>query len=204
MNTPIRRLEFDELANLFTALGSFNSPAEMHGMLAGQLSAGRRMNLAEWLQEAQELMDVSTHLSSDDSERLQFVYMATLAALSDEQLGFYPLLPDDEQEMEQRLGSLGLWCQGYLAGFALVEKKLKDLPEMVNDALADLAAIAEVGVNESDDWNEGAEEDYAQIVEYVRLAAMNIFSDYASAENPPAGESGYLSAESLFRSRQLH
>ena len=56
-----------------------------------------------------------------------------------------------------------------------------------------------------------SEEDYVQIVEYVRLAAMNIFVEYAvdeverdlttSSENAP---DEYLSAQSLFKTRKLH
>lgn len=210
MTSAIRRLEFDEVCDLFTSLGAHTSPSEMHGLLSGQLAAGRRMAYREWLQEAHEFIDSDRGFSHEDEERLQFVYMATLTALADEELGFYPLLPDDDQEMEQRLSCLGLWCQGFLAGFALVEKQMAGLAEVVNDALNDLAAIAQVGINESDEWEDTAEADYAQIVEYVRLAAMNIFVEYAAGEASKGGQKmeeptpEYLSAQSLFKTRQLH
>lgn len=209
MASTIRRLEFDEVCDLFTSLGAHNSPSEMHGLLSGQLAAGRRLGAGEWLQEAHEFIDTDSSLSRDEEERLQFVYMATLTALADDELGFYPLLPDEDHEMELRLGCLGLWCQGFLAGFALVEKEISNLPEIVNDALHDLAAIAQVGINESEEWNEAAEADFFQIVEYVRLAAMNIFMEYAVEEaerNLQAMEEpqGYLTAQSLFKTRKLH
>jgi yecA family protein len=210
MTTKIRRLEFDEICDLFVSLGAHNSPSEMHGLLAGQLSAGKRMDYSEWLKEAKEFIDTDSAFSKDEEEVLQFVYMSTLTALADDELGFYPLLPDDEADIEQRLHCLGLWCQGYMAGFALVEKAIAELPEIVNDALNDLAAIAQVGINESEDWDESADEDYFQIVEYVRLAAMNIFVEYAVDEaeqvQSDMQEKGdeYLSAQSLFKKRQLH
>lgn len=207
MNT-VRRLDFDEMCDLFVALGAHNSPAEMHGLLSGQLAAGQRMNQAQWLKEAREFIDSDQVFSPQEEEQLQYVYMATLAALADENLGFYPLLPSDDTDIEERLTSLGLWSQGFLAGFALVEKAIAELPEAVNDALNDLAAIAQVGLNEDDEWDESADEDYMQIIEYVRLAAMNIFLEYARKEadkdaaEPAGGE--YLSAQSLFNTRKVH
>ncbi len=210
MTTKIRRLEFDEVSNLFVSLGAHNSPAEMHGLLVGQLAAGKRMSYDDWLVVAREFIDTDSTFSKDEEEQLQFVYMATLTALADEELGFYPLLPGDDIELELRLNSLGHWCQGFLAGFALVEKQVEALSDIVNDALNDLAAISQVGINESDDWDESADDDLFQIVEYVRLAAMNIFIEYAVDEAETAEASTdnsldqYLSAQSLFKTRQLH
>lgn len=182
----------------------------MHGLLAGQLAAGRRMNYSEWFKEARDFIDTDSQFSKDEEEQLQFVYMATLTALADDDLGFYPLLPDDEADLEDRLSCLGHWCQGFLAGFALVEKQIAELSEVVNDALNDLAAIAQVGMNESDEWDESSDADFFQIVEYVRLAAMNIFLEYVieEAEKPEQimqdQSDEYLSAQSLFKTRKLH
>ena len=210
MASKIRRLEFDEVCDLFVSLGARNSPSEMHGLLAGQLAAGRRMNYSEWFKEARDFIDTDSDFSKDEEEQLQFVYMSTLTALADEELGFYPLLPDDEDDIEQRLSCLGFWCQGFLAGFALVEKQIAELSEVVNDAMNDLAAIAQVGMNESDDWDESADADFFQIVEYVRLAAMNIFLEYVVDESEKPEKvmqdqsDEYLSAQSLFKTRKLH
>jgi yecA family protein len=201
------RLDFDEVCDLLVTLGSKQSASEVHGLLAGELAAGKRMDYSDWLNAAKEHLDVSQNFNKEQSEKLQYIYMATLTALADEQLGFYPLLADDDSEVEIRLSCLADWCQGFLAGFALVEKQVAELSEVVNDALNDLAAISQVGTNEDDEWNESAEEDYFQIVEYVRLAAMNIFVEYAvdavdnSDNNAP---DAYLNTQNLFTSRKLH
>lgn len=208
--SPVRRLAFDEVCDLFVALGAHNSPSEMHGLLSGQLAAGKRMDFAEWQETAKDFIDSDASFSKEDAEKLQFIYMSTLTALADDELGFYPLLPDDEDEIENRLTCLGLWSQGFLAGFALVEKRVEETSELVNDALNDLAAIAQVGLNDDEDWDESVEEDYTQLVEYIRLAAMNIFIEYAVEANHDQNATGnsqneaYLSAESLFKKRQLH
>lgn len=209
MNT-IRRLDFDEVCDLFVAVEAHNSPAEMHGLLVGELAAGKRMDKEQWLQEARECMDSEQEFTPDQQEQLQYIYMATLAALADESLGFYPLLPNDDMPIEERLDTLGDWCQGFLAGFALVEKSMADLSDEVNDALSDLAAISQVGLNDDDELDAGADDDYAHIIEYIRLAVTNIFLEYAVPQAPRAvaaeGEEGkaYLTAQSLFTKRQLH
>ena len=209
MSSKVRPLVFDEVCDLFVALGANNSPSEMHGLLGGQLAAGKRMGLEDWLGEAREFIDTEAGFTKEQREQLQFIYMSTLTTLADEQLGFYPLLPEDEAEFEQRLACLSFWCQGFLAGFALVEKKVADLPEVVNDALNDLAAISQLQTDEDDSWDNSAEDDYMQIVEYVRLAAMNIFMEYAvdavdSSDDAAKNADDYLDAQSLFKSRQLH
>ena len=209
MNT-IRRLDFDEMCDLFVAAGAHNSPAEMHGLLVGELSAGKRLDKMQWLDEAREYMDSEQEFSAEQQEQLQYVYIFTLAALSDENLGFYPLLPDDDTSIEDRLDALSVWCQGFLAGFALVENSIRDLPEEVNDALSDLAAISQIGLNEDEELDATANEDFANIIEYIRLAVMNIFLEYADKAATKVSDAEtedgkpMLTAQSLFAKRQLH
>ena len=96
-------------------------------------------------------------------------------------------------------------------GFALVEKAVAKLPELVNDALNDLAAISQIGENEDEDLDNSAESDFFHIVEYVRLAAMNIFMEYAVVVDAPQeklktkpADGEYLATEKLFKGRQIH
>jgi hypothetical protein len=206
-NEKTSRLDFDEVCDLLVTLGTQISASELHGLLAGELAAGKRMDYAQWLDVAKEHLDITQNLSKAQSEQLQYLYMATLTALADDELGFYPLLSDDDSDVDMRLQCLASWCQGFLAGFALVEKQVTTLSEVVNDALNDLAAISQVGMNDDDDWNQSAEEDYFQIVEYVRLAAMNVFVEYAvDAQNSNDNQApdAYLNSESLFNARKLH
>lgn len=211
-----KALDFDEVANLIVSVGASITPSEVHGLLAGQLAAGKRMEKDAWMNEASALLHTESSFNAEQQEQLQFIYRATLSQLSDDQLSFYPLIPDEDLEMEQRLQCLGLWCSGFMAGFALVEKQNPVLPELINDALNDLAAISQVGENEEEELNETAEEDLFQIVEYVRLAAMNIFIEYAltadakqkadkgSSAVAQAKEGEYLTTNQLFKGRNVH
>ena len=214
MSEKLPQLDFDTVANLFLSLGANHTPSEIHGLLTGKLAAGKRFDQSAWLLQAQELLDTDASFSKEQQEQLYFFYMATATPLADADLSFQALIPDDDLDMEQRLQCLGLWCSGFLAGFALVEKAITELPELVNDALNDLAAIAQVGANEDEDWDASAEQDFFQLMEYVRLAAMNVFMEYhAQAANKaapnasataPQKEADYLTSEQMFKGRQVH
>jgi uncharacterized protein len=205
MAEKIRPLDFDEMCDWLVSIDSQTSPSELHGYLAGQLSAGRRLTDKQWLNEAQEVLDSDKGFTVADEEVLHCVYANVLAALMDDEFGFYPLLPEDSVEVEERIESIALWSQGFLAGFAMVEKAISQLSDLVNDALHDLAAISQLNSSDEQEFDDGTDDDLMNIVEYVRLAAMNIFAEYAPqvaekvAEQPAA-----MTAQSLFRNRQLH
>ncbi len=215
------RLDFDEVADLILQIGSHTSPAELHGFIAGQLAAGGRSDGPVLLSAFKEMLDVQSDFSHEEGEKLRFIYMSTLNALMDPELGFYPLLADDDSEIDIRLTTLSQWCQNFLSGFATVEKAISDISEIVNDALNDMAAISQVGVeaDEVDEDMDAVESDYTQLVEYIRLATMNIFMEYlpepakdakATAADTAQVASGeqveqtYLNTQDLFQQRKIH
>ena len=80
----------------------------------------------------------------------------------------------------------------------------------MNDALSDLAAISQIGLNEDEELDATADEDFANIIEYIRLAVMNIFLEYADKAATKVSDAEtedgkpMLTAQSLFAKRQLH
>ena len=206
-------LDFDEVADLILQLGSQTSPSEFHGYLVGQLAAGQRPDAQPLKRILMECLDLQHEFSSEQFEQLRYIHMSSLNSLMDESLSFYPLLADDDDELELRLQLVSQWCQYFLSGFATVEKAVQDIPEIVNDALNDMAAISQVGIEpdslETDEDIDAAEEDYAQLVEYIRLAVMNIFMEYIPAPSPASPNNaenpeGYLQAQDLFQQRKIH
>jgi len=205
MLKTILPLDFDDISNMLVALGAHASPSEIHGYLSGLLAAGKRLSDKQWLEEAQVLIDADNDISPANQEAFICIYANTLASLADENYGFYPLLADDIHSLETRLSCLATWCQGFMVGFALVEKTVNDLSDTVNDALHDMAAITRVDTELEQDNDNSANDDYTQLVEYVRLASMSIFAEYAKETAPaPAKEPSGMSVQNLFRNRQLH
>ncbi|MBB5186457.1 MULTISPECIES: UPF0149 family protein [Zhongshania] len=181
-------LEHDDLANLFLSLGALQPPAELHGYAAGFISVGGRLEQDGWLQHCVDLLDCEAP-NPEQSDALYTVYCTALLGLESGEMDLELLLPDDEFDLDQRIASLGQWCQGYLTGFAMAGKQKvdgdKSYSEELTEAISDIAAIAQVSADEGDD--EEGEQDYFAVSEYVRIAAMTIFAEF-NALSPNYGD----------------
>jgi uncharacterized protein YgfB (UPF0149 family) len=103
---------------------------------------------------------------------------ASHTLLQDEELTFYLLLPDEDDELGDRAAELGSWCQGFLHGFAVAEKvsgRSLSGKEEVQEILSDFAAVAEIDSDDEDD-SEEAENDFMQLTEYVRMASLTLYA----------------------------
>lgn len=221
MSQDAENMAFDSICDVFVAAGATTAPAELHGLLAGQLCAGVTFSPKAWLRKVAEFMEPAGELELSRSQQamLQQLHDGTLAQLADGDMLFQPLLPDDDTDLLTRLESLAQWCDGFLAGFALVEEhRHAEFPSIINDALKDIAAIAQVGFENVEDGTleDDAEDDYMQVVEHVRLLVMNIFHenvlthaspamDDAAAVAPAAkAEDAIATPAALFSKRNLH
>ena len=164
--------DFDELANHLVELGLDGSPSQLHGCLCGLLAAGAPAEAEAGLALLQQALDLSLH--GELAGQVLQLYLVSAAALEDEEFDFHPLLPDDEVEIDSRTGELAHWCRGFLAGFAQVNQR--QVGQDSSEILKDFAAIAEAAVDEEAEEEE-SEHSYAEIVEYVRFAALNIYLD---------------------------
>lgn len=190
-DTPVVLPDFDLVANLLIEEGVLAvSPAELHGLLAGQLAAGARFDADTLLRVLQELMDVSTLSRENTKLGLLELYQRTLAQYESDDFGFELLLPDDEQLLTQRAEALGSWCNGFLSGFGLHTKKGQKLSTEAQEGLQDLAQIAQIAADSDADSDED-EADLMEVQEYVRMAAMLMFnecnrvSEDEVKQNPP-------------------
>src|SRR5690606_38572532 len=118
MKTAIA-IDFPQLSELLQNFGALHGPAELHGFLVGQLATGKRFTRAEWLRTANEQADLSQSPDEVTGDRLFDLYRTALAELKSGELAFQLLLPDDDDDLLNRVESLGLWCQGFLTGFGL-------------------------------------------------------------------------------------
>jgi len=205
MSTDLKMPEFDELASVFWRLGALHSPSHVQGHLTGQLAAGGKVDTDEWLSLACQVMDAVDQPSGDDARLILAVHLATASQLKGGELDFQLILPEDPVSLMERTQSLGDWCKGFLAGFAYegkqqqLAKGTQQYSKDVSEALTDLAAISQISM-EDEEFADGQESDYFEVVEYVRLAAINVFldcnqqADKASIASPgdKAADSGTL------------
>ncbi len=174
-------VSFDRLSNLFLELQSYQSPSELHGLLCGQYCAGQRPAHGAWLASAAEHMAVSQALETVAKTVLMQLYDETLAQLQSEDYSFQPLLPDDDEALEQRTQALGQWCQGFLSGYGLSGRSQDDLSEEAASILTDFANIAQVQFDDLED-SESSEKDFLEVSEYLRMATLMLFGECSEAE----------------------
>jgi uncharacterized protein YgfB (UPF0149 family) len=159
--------DYAALSFALTRAGSAIGSAEAHGTLCGLLSAGAAGMPQRWLESL--LPDVP---EAPAQIELAPWHDHAAAALADISLGFGPLLPADTSALYTRTAALGEWCGGFLAGVGLAGRPRTGAPDpVVVEILQDMSAISRAsyaapGATEAD------ERDYAELVEYVRMAVL--------------------------------
>lgn len=170
---------FDTLADALSSAGDVRSPSELHGYLSG-CCCSRKHNTAEGL-----ALQLATYLECQTTDLdklagLRSLLEQTPLALASPDFNFYPLLPDDEQTLAERSAALGAWCEGFLAGFAeRVGSDGRALSAETQEVIQDFVAIAQISTqDEDDDQNEGH---FTELVEYLRMATINLYFDARNA-----------------------
>ncbi len=173
--------DFDDLADIFWRLGVMQSPAQLHGYLAGQLAVGDELAAEQWLRQAATYIDAVQPPDTEDNRILLALYTATSCQLRDGDLDLQLLLPDDAVDIGQRIDAVSQWCQGFLAGFAMAGKVVQQqqgqqhYSQEVSEMLSDMAAISQVSLGEEDDDQEQRENNIFELSEYLRLAAITLY-----------------------------
>ncbi len=173
--TPVATPDFDSLCDIFSdnpVIGQ--NPAELHGLGCGILAAGFNPGPEHWLDQVMEywgLDAIEEHQRSPLYELLE----SSQHLLSKDAFEFQLCLPDDEvYGLAERLDSLSSWCVGFLHGFAALQA---DLSEEAEELVTDMTEISRLEIDcEEDDESEGY---YIELVEFVRMAAVSLFMEYA-------------------------
>ncbi len=167
-------IQYEYWADFLYRSGAICSPAELHGLVVGVLASGCEHDEKVQQDAALLLMDCPSTPDADVLQAVAAFYPLTLLDLKDSNLGFQLLLPEDALPVADRTRALSEWCQGFLTGFAEAGKDIVSrLDEEGSDALWDFASIAQLEENppESND----NEIHLSNLVEYVRMAVLNIF-----------------------------
>ena len=180
---PIQNSPYQAFVTLLTASGHSVSPAELHGHLLGRSCAGAGFDADGWLADATELL-----LSEpQDNVRNALVGLQEMVKgeLTSDDMTVVLLLPTDDAPLTERAIALGQWCQGFLSGFGLSYRD-NALSAEGKEVLQDLAAIAQVqdALEESED----AESDYMQVMEYLRVAPLLLFTETKKTAEPVAAK----------------
>lgn len=173
--------DWSEAADVLLGMGLTLNPSELHGALLGTLGAGQPLATELDFDRALSVLEkaLAVDLQGEVAEFVKRLAGATVSAVRDTDFAFTPLLPDDEEEFHNRLTSLGSWAAGFLTGFTQAVSAAQAASEAIDpsaaEALKDFAAIAQIDVDESE--SDEADRELEELVEYVRMAALNIVID---------------------------
>lgn len=159
---------WSDWSQYFGAIEEISSPSELHGLLTGIVCVTKAPNDDEWLQILSTLSVPQLDLAALDM--LVDEAMDVSHALSEEELDYLPMLPDDEHRLSERVQALADWCTGVVLGFGLASGHIRPDEEELIQNLQDIAAVE---FEDSDDDEEG-EQSYQELYEFVRLIPVSL------------------------------
>jgi uncharacterized protein YgfB (UPF0149 family) len=144
---------------------------------------------AAWIEQVLEGSTDDEALRKQCVTLLDMLCTSSYRQLAERQSTFTLLLPDDSESTEVRTDALARWCEGFLHGLVsgkpdeAVRKQLASEPlaEVIKDLLQITRAVAD-----SEEGEESNESAYAELVEYVRVAAQLTFEELAALRLGPA------------------
>lgn len=184
-------IEYDDLDGALRRCGSNWDAAQVHGLLSSRLAVSGLNAGFDWLQVVLDGTDPSDALRAECEVMLSNLFETAGRQLSERMSEFSPLLPDDADATETRVAALAHWCEGYLHGLvsgghegALKERLAAD---PIADIIKDMLEITRATDAGEDD--EGTEDAYVELVEYLRVAAQLIYEELADLRTPKQDDS---------------
>jgi uncharacterized protein YgfB (UPF0149 family) len=154
----------DDIDALIMRLRLGTEASELHGSLCGYLAGGGSLR------------------GSSVLAALQLDGEAT-----DPELGFEPLLPEDDRPLAERAEAMVDWCRGFLGGFGLAGAAAHaQLSAEAQEILRDLGTIAASSFNFGDEDED--EDALVDVHEFVRVAALLLHTE-CTAHDPSASGS---------------
>lgn len=167
-------IRFKDFEDVLATAGSLADAAEAHGSLCGALCSMSPYKMQDWVNE---ILPDGAALSDESSAMIERVFAATAASFGEQGMEFEPLLPDDESPLNGRANALALWCTGFLYGLGTGHiSDLEALNGDVGEIVRDFTEISRASGDDAD-ADESNEQAYAELVEFIRVAAQVVFEE---------------------------
>lgn len=173
-------LDYYELDAELKRVDAVASTAEAHGIMAGQLCGGLKLDGLMWLR--QFLIGVGVKREPAEDQRQWFYEFHRLSSeqLQSIEMDFVPLLPDDSEPVPARLDAIGDWASGFLAGFGTSGNDFTDskIPPDLQSALRDLTEISKIDIDVDDELENDDEIALFELTEYLKLVALLAYTEW--------------------------
>lgn len=175
-------VDHDLLNDALKRCGANWTAAQTHGLVSSRLAVAGARGVAESMGQVLDGTNEADALRKECEQMLGTLSQATHRAFSERLSAFEPLLPDDADRVNVRAEALAHWCEGYLHGLVSGEHdaalKERLAAEPLADIIKDMLQITRASLDEADD-DEGNDEAYVEIVEYLRVAAQLFYEELA-------------------------
>lgn len=183
--------DYDDWTHKLDQNAMMASAAELHGLIAGMLSAGMQADAGIMLPVLHDFLNDGQAVNAELKAQIGLLIAETSSQLKDEELGFALLLPNDDEALPERLEALVEWAQSFLVGFAISQHNLSVCSADVREAIEQLTEVTRIDVYTQDDSSDAEnEESYFLVLEHVRVLVMTCFNEvgekFASEKVPNA------------------
>ena len=174
-------LKFNEM---LAQLDDVSSVSEIHGLITGFVCVGNIIDGKSWLEP------IVSHLGKKDAVCLSkykslLLEIHEITSLNLHKFGFdfFLLIPDDDTSLQERAKSLSYWCQGFIMALHRVGMDYKKmLPSEATEVIHNIAEISKLDY-ELIDITDKDELAYNEVMEYVRMGVVLIYSELAAGQN---------------------
>jgi len=171
-------LHYDHWTSQLDQHSVMASAAELHGLIAGMLSAGIPADAATILPVLSDFLNDGQALNAHLKAITEQLIAETARQLDDPDYSLVLLLPTDEDSLPERLEALVEWAQAFLVGFAIQQTDLSIVAADVREAIEQLSEVTRIDIYTEDDASdEDNEESYFLVLEHVRLMVLTCFNE---------------------------
>ena len=164
-----------ELEDTLLRLDSTMGAAESHGVLCAILCARGTADMSDWAGHVLGEQEQGNVVLKEALALLNVLYQVTLTQMNDSSCDFQLFLPDDDEDLRERVVALTDWCQGFVYGLAAGGISDSDvLPEDTMELVRDIIEISRADPETEANPTEEDEQAYVEIVEYLRTGILLI------------------------------
>ncbi|MDE2307848.1 MAG: UPF0149 family protein [Xanthomonadaceae bacterium] len=175
----------DEIDALIGRLQLGTEASDLHGSLCGYLAGGGSLRQVPVL-AALQLDGQAVSPAPADRALLERLARQCETELADSELGFEPLLPEDDRPLAERVEAMVDWCRGFLGGFGLAGATAHaQLSDEAQEILRDLGMIAGSSFDLGDQDED--EDALIEVQEFVRMGVMLLHTECAAPGQPASG-----------------
>lgn len=180
-NTSSGALDYDLLLDALTPLNLTMDISELHGLVTGLLAAGGSQQAENYLRT---LITNKTGPNYHQTTQALFSILTTTQTwLTNFGFDFQMLLPTDDEDLPVRVEAFSDWSQGFIDGLFMSGISLEEIEsEDTVEALQNFEEFSQMSLDDLE-FGEEDEKAFAELIEYARLAVMQIFCDLNDEES---------------------